>query len=316
MTTAGFAQISYFDCLNGYASGADTRLAFGRAEMLRAARLESASNLVFTGDYLDRTVDASQDSIERSGHGQNGRLGYNWQMNDWSFGAAVGYGDVRSNYKEINSPSPTPLRGNVDAKSTMGYVWASYSFSGWRLAAVGNIGATKNTARRTSDAGTSLADFDSSDRAFGLSLSHEYSFSDAMLVTPFVGLSFASSSADGFTEQGTAPDRRIVRDFSMDENRGAIGVRLSGKGATWQPFASAAWLARFSGGNSDIFTTALNGANLSVGRVTAASKGLFYVSTGLSGKLDEHWNCAGTIEYYSGGNERALGLALSVVRKF
>ena len=42
LTTAGFAQISNFDSLNGYASGADTRLAFGRAEMLRAARLESA----------------------------------------------------------------------------------------------------------------------------------------------------------------------------------------------------------------------------------------------------------------------------------
>lgn len=316
MSTVGLAQVSNFDSLNGYVSGVDVRLAQARTEMLRASRAESESNLLVAGSYVDRKVDASLDSIERSSHGESGRVGYNWKVDTWSFGAALGYGTVRSDYNEINSPSPTPLHGYVDSDTTEGYVWAVYNASGWRVALEGSLGTTKNKARRTSDAGSSTAHYNSSDHAFGLSLSREFSISDGALLEPFVGLSFASASVDGFTEQGTAPDRRIVKDFSMDRNRGAAGVRIVGKSPTWRPYASVGWLTRFSGDSSDISSTAINGMNAGVGRVQAASKGLFYASTGISGKIDENWSSAGTIEYFTGGDERAVGLSLSIGRKF
>ncbi|MBI2514479.1 MAG: autotransporter outer membrane beta-barrel domain-containing protein [Opitutae bacterium] len=316
LSTAAFAQVSNFDTLNGYASGVDVRLARARAEMLRAGRAEGESNLVVSADYINRKVDAAVDSIERSAHGESGRVGYNWRFNEWSVGAAIGYGNIRTDYNEINSPAPVPLHGYVTATSTEGIVWVGYKSGAWRFSAVGAVGTTKNKGRRTSDAGSSFADYDSSDSSFGLTLSREIPVSDALVVEPFVGLSFASSSTDGFTEQGTSPDRRIVRDFSMDENRGAIGVRVAGRQSDWTPFASVAWLSRFSGGDSNISNTASNGSNLGVGFVPAASKGLVFVGAGLSGKLDDNWNVAGTIEYFAGGDERAFGLSLTVGRKF
>lgn len=316
LAVSAFAQVSNFDTLNGYATSAEVRVAHSRLEMLRAGRAESDTNLIVSGNYINRKVDAALDSIERSAHGETGRVGYNWRFSEWSVGAAIGYGTVRTDYHEINSPAPIPLHGYVSSKFTEGAAWVSYQAGGWRVAANGSIGTTSNKGRRVSDAGSSMADYDSSEHAFAIYLSKEFAVGESLLVEPFAGLSWASSSVDGFAEQGTAPDRRVLRDFSLDENRGALGVRLAGKSGQWVPSLSLGWLARLSGGETAISNTASNGSNLGIGRIPEASSGLFYVGAGVTGHLDENWFVAGNADYLAGGDERAFGLSLTLGRRF
>lgn len=315
LAASAFGQVSNFDTLNGYASGVEVRLARSRLDALREGRAE-ASGLVVSGHYINRKVDAALDSIERSAHGESGRVGYSWRFDAWNVGAGIGYGTVRTDYHEVNSPAPIPLQGYVSAKFTEGAAWVSYQAEGWRVAATGSVGQTSNKGRRVSDAGSSAADYDSSENAFAVSLSREFPVGESLLVEPFAAVSWASSSVDGFAEQGTAPDRRVLRDFSMDENRGGLGVRLAGKSGTWVPSLSVGWLARFSGGDTAISNTASNGSNLGVGVIPAAADGLFYIGTGVSGRFAEKWVASANLDYLAGGDERALGITLTVGRQF
>lgn len=310
------AQVSNFDALNGYAAGVEARLAKARNSILRLGPADSASGLIVSAGYLDRQIDAASDSIERSTDGGGASVGYNWKNADWNFGVSFGADSTTSDYNEVNSPAPTPLHGSVEAKSVDGSVWAGVNFGQSRLTFFGSVGKTSNEGTRVSDAGSSFADYDSSDAAFGVQFSYNLSLSESVALQPFLGISTASADTDGFTERGTSPDRRILRDFKMRETRGAIGARIAGKQATWVPSATLAWLSRFSGGDTSISNSAINGSNLGIGLVPEASSGLFFIGAGISGALSDKLASTLEVQYFTGGDEQQLGLNASLRYSF
>ena len=315
LAVAASAQVSNFDTLNGYATAVESQVAQARLQVLRLGGSESASNLTLTVNYVSRDIDAAKDSIERSSRSENSLVGYTWRQSDWYVGAGIGYDYTRADYNEVRSPAPVPLHGRVHAETTSFNAWAGVD-AGWvQFAFGGSLGSTDNNAKRVSDAGSSRGDYKGKQSAFAFRLSHRMPF-DSVVLDPFIGMSFASADLDGFTEQGVAPDRRILRDFTLKENRFAFGVRVAAKDGDWIPSATAAFLTRMSGGESSISNTAINGSNLGVGVIPEASNGLLYLNLALNGKIDEHWTVGGVIDYTTGGDEHQFGLNLRLARSF
>lgn len=317
LSTAGaFAQVSNFDSLNGYAAGVDTRLALSRSMLLRGTPADASSNLFVTGTYLSRDVDAASDSMERSTDASSFTLGYNWKLPTWTVGVGVVSESTSSDYVELNSPAPQPLRGSVDGDSIKGVVWTGFKLGPVDVSLFGFSGTTDNDGIRRSDAGTSRATFGSRDLSVGFRLSYATQFGEAVNFEPFVGMNFSSAKNDGFAEQGTAPDRRILRDFTMRDDRFALGATVAGSGAGWVPSATIAWLQRTSESGTTIPNTASNGSNLGLGLAPAASRGLFYISAAFRGKLSDHWAMDGSVDFATGGDEQQVSLNLSVRRLF
>lgn len=310
------AQVSNFDSLNGYAAGVDTRLALSRGYLLRNPAAGATSNLFVNGSYTSRDVDAATDSMERSTDAQSFMVGYNWRLEGWSFGVGLVAESTSSDYVELNSPAPQPLRGSVDGDSFKGVVWAGFKLGQVDVGLHATAGSTSNDGVRRSDAGTSRAEFDSQDFSIGLRLSYTTQLSDTVVLEPFFGLNFASADSDGFAEQGTAPDRRILRDFKMRDDRIAAGVTISGKSGDWVPTATIAWLHRISDDGTTISSTASNGLNLGAGFAPSASDGVFLIGAGISGKLADRWRFDGTVDYSNGGDEEQFTLNLGVRREF
>lgn len=309
------AQVSNFDTLNGYATAAESHLAQARNQVLRIADFGSASNIQVVANYVSRDVDAAKDSIERKTRTENVLVGYTWKQTNWYAGLGLGYDYTKSDYNEVRSPAPVPLHGKVTADTTELAAWAGVN-TGWvQLAFSGTLGSTDNEGKRISDAGTSRGDYKSKSSSFAFRVSHNMSF-ESVVLDPFVGVSFASADVDGFAEQGIAPDRRILRDYDLKENRFAFGARISGKSGDWVPSATVAYLTRMSGGDTGISNTASNGSNLGIGVVPESSNGLFYVAAGLTGKIDDHWSVSGLVDYTAGGDEKQFGVNLRVSRSF
>lgn len=313
---SAFAQVSNFDSLNGYAAGLETRLAGSRNLVLRMDNADFQSNVILAGSYLDRDIGAATDRLERSSNESSFMLGYNWAGNGWRAGAAIAADQTSSDYVEVNSPAPQPLRGSVDGDTFRGVFWVGTRLENFSINGVASFGNTSNDGVRRSDIGTSRADYDSDIASFGIRFAYHSSLGETVEFTPFAALNFASADADGFTEQGTSPDRRILRDFSMKDNRLIIGARFSGKESSWTPFGTIAWMNRISDSGSNISSSAINGSNLGSGFVPSASKNLFYFSAGMRGKLDENWVLDGALDYSTGDEEKQFGVALSVRRLF
>lgn len=310
------AQVSNFDTLNGYTAGVENRVAQARSSVLRLGPAESEPNLTVTGSYLSRNLDATGDSIERDTKGDREMVELNWKRGDWSggFGLAADY--TKSDYREINSPAPTPLNGKVRTKAFEGSAWVGVNMGAARLVVVGATGRSSNKGTRISDAGFSRANFDSRDHSLGLQLSYHMTPGENLAVQPFASISTATADADGFTEQGTAPDRRIVRGYSIRETFGAVGARFAGRQGTWNPALTVAWLNQFSDGNMTISSSAINGSNLGSGTVPSASKNLFFIGAGLSGTVAERWLLGLDLQYFIGGQEKQFGVNASLRRTF
>lgn len=311
-----FSQVRNFDTLNGYTAGVENRVAQARGAMLRLGPAESEPNLSVTGSYVSRTLDATGDSIERDTKGDRFAAGYTWIKGDWSggFGLATDY--TKSDYREINSPAPTPLNGKVKTKAVEGSAWVGVNIGAIRMVLVGATAKSTNKGTRISDAGFSRANFDSRDNSLGVQLSYSMTPGENFAVQSFVSLSTATADADGFTEQGTAPDRRIVRDYSVRESFGAVGARIAGTQGTWKPSLTIAWLNQFSDGNMTISSSAINGSNLGSGMVPGSAKNLFYLGAGLNGTMAERWLLGLDVQYFNGGEEKQFGLSVNLRRTF
>lgn len=311
-----FAQVSNFDSLNGYTAGLETRLAGARALVTQFSDSDFKSHLVLSSHYVDREIGAAADRLKRNGDETTFTAGYNWAANDLYLGAAIATVKTTSDYVELNSPAPKPLEGNVDGDTLRGVVWAGSRWGKVSLGAVASFSQTSNDGVRRSDIGTSRADYDSTSATFGVRLAYTTEMSESLQVTPFAALSFASADADGFTEQGTSADRRILRDFSLKDDRAIVGVRLSAKESQWTPFGTIAWFSRLSGSGSSVSSSASNGSNLGTGFVPASNKNLFYVGAGLRGKLNDQWVADASLDYSKGGEEKQVGFSLAIRRLF
>lgn len=317
LSAAGLsAQVSNFDSLNGYAAGVDTRLALSSAYLLRNPNAGATSNLFATAAYTSRDVDAARDSMERSTDAWSFMVGYNWQLEGWNFGLGLVSETTSSDYVEQRSPAPQPLRGSVDSDAFKGVIWTGFKLGQIDVGVHATAGSSNNEGVRRSDGGTSRAEFDGKDFSFGFRFSYATQFSDNVAVEPFLGMNFASADNDGFAEQGTAPDRRILRDFKMRDDRFAIGAIISGKSGEWTPTATVAWLHRTSSDGTVINSTASNGAGLGAGFMPSASDGVIYLSAGLNGKLADHWRFDGKVDYTGGDDVSQFSVSLTVRREF
>ena len=310
------AQVSNFDALNGYATGMETRMARLRDATLRSTAAESESAMTVSVGYLNRKLSAAKDSLERNAKGENGQFGVSWNKSDWELGLTIGTESITNDYNEVHSPSPTPLHGKVKATTTNVAVEGGFKAGSLRIIVSGSLAASTYSGTRISDAGSSHVDYKGDDHSLGLRIPYEIKVSEAYVFEPYAAVSLLKGSVDGFTEQGTAPDRRIVKSFTQDLTYGAIGLRFAGKQSEWTPSATVALFDRLSGGDTSINNSAINGANLGVGKVPQISSSQLYVGAGLEGKIADHWRLGFEAAYVSGGSEKEFTARLNLRRSF
>lgn len=310
------AQVSNFDSLNGYAAGIEARIASNRDALFRQPSVQELSGLRVTGSYADRSIEAANDRIERDTRARGATLGYGWDLGGWGFGLALGIESSSSDYVEVNSPAPVPLHGDVKADSTTGSLWVAGKLGAIDTYAAVGFGRSEHEGTRLSDIGSSRGAFDSDDVFFHLRFAYEHALSETISLQPFAGIALINADADGFTETGTAPDRRIVREFTARESVANFGLRLAGRQGNWTPSVSAAWFREVSGSETTLGISAINGTFLGNGVVPNTARSLFFASLRIDGRLDDDWNIGAELNHLSGGDERQWGLQVSISRRF
>lgn len=310
------AQIENFDSLNGYGAGLELRLATSQTELVNLRSPHAGWTVGLDGQYYSRDVSPAADRLKRDNSAHAFGLTSSWGTATWSLGATIGTYDAQSDYVEVNSPAPTPTNGEIDTSATTGDIWLVGTFG--KLTAdvsIGFSGANYKGTRR-SDVGSSNAKFDGSGSTVALRFAYDYEVSSTVSLTPFVGIVWAKADADGFTEQGTAPDRRIVGDFSAKESDALFGLRLAGKSGAWRPALALGWFTELSSDPALLPIKAINGFDLGSGEIPNASKSLFYAGLQVDGQLDDNWSVRGAVNYFTGGDEEQTGFSLAITRGF
>ena len=316
MATVVSAQINNFDSLNGYAAGVELRLNSEHQGFFEMRSPREGFSVGLEGSTLNRDVSPANDRLKRDNSVSYYGLNASWGNEMWNIGASLSQTDTSSDYLEINSPAPTPTSGKVDSDSLAGRLWFVYTSGDFNFQGSLTRSSTDYTGSRRSDLGASTAKFDGTGSFGILKLSYDLSVSDKVAVTPFGGIIWASAEADGFTEQGTAADRRIVSRFSSDESNLAVGVRIGAKEGQWKPALTIGYLNELSSDPARISVKAINGFDLGVGTVPNASENLFYAGLQLVGEIDEDWSVRGSVDYFTGGDEQQTGFNIGIRRGF
>ncbi len=310
------AQIDNFDSLNGYAAGLEQRLSSRHADLTDFRSPRAGWSVSLEGDFVSRDVDPESDRLQRKTDAQQYALVAGWGTATWSIGATVGMTDASSDYEEINSPAPIPTTGSVDTEGVSGRLWVLGKSGAVTFEAALGFAETNYDGVRNSDVGTSTADFDGKDTFGYARVAYDWAVTDSVLLVPFAGIVWVDSEADGFTEQGGAPDRRIVGDFSTGESNAAVGVKITTASGAWKPYLAVAWFAELSSDAAVLPVQAINGFDLGQGTVPNASDSLLYASLGVDGDLDDGWQVRGSVDFYTGGEEEQTGLRLSFGRSW
>ena len=316
LSSVASAQIDNFDSLNGYAAGLELRLNSEHQGFFELRTPKAGFAVGIEGSTINRDISPANDRLKRENQAQFYGLNASWGTETWNIGASIIQTDTSSDYLEINSPAPTPTSGTVDSDSLAGRVWLLYTSGDFSLTASLTSSSSDYTGSRRSDLGASSAKFDGSG-SFGLvKIAYDLSLSDKIAVTPFAGIIWAKAKADGFTEGGTAADRRIVGKFDTDESNAALGVRIGAKDGAWKPALTLGWLNELSSDAARISVKAINGFDLGVGSVPNASESMFYAGLQLQGDLDDNWSVRGSVDYFTGGDEQQTGFSLGIRRGF
>lgn len=310
------AQINNFDSLNGYAAGLELRLSSRHADLTDLRSPRAGWTVSLDGDFTNRDIDPATDRLKRDNQSQQYALNLGWGTADWNIGATIGASNASSDYEEINSPAPVPTTGSVDTDGVSGRLWVVRKVGAATFDAALGTAETSYTGTRNSDVGSSTADFDGSDTFGYVRAAYDWAVSDNVLIVPFAGVVWVDSDADGFTEQGNAPDRRIVGDFSASESNAVFGAKFTTASGAWRPYATLGWFTELSSDAAVLSVKAINGFDLGAGTVPNASTSLFYGSVGFDGDLDDGWQVRGSVDFYTGGDEEQTGIRLSVGRSW
>ena len=310
------AQINNFDSLNGYAAGLELRLSSRHADLTDLRSPKAGWTLNLEGDFVGRDIDPESDRLKRDNKSQQYALVAGWGTEVWNIGATVGITNAKSDYEEINSPAPVPTTGSVDTEGVSGRLWAVRQMGAFTFDAALGMAETSYDGVRKSDVGTSTADFDGNDTFGYLRLAYDWAVTDSVLIVPFAGMVWVDSEADGFTEAGNAPDRRIVGDFSTSESNAVFGAKITAAGGAWKPYLALGWFTELSSDQAVLSVKAINGFDLGQGAVPNASDSLFYASLGVDGDLADGWQVRGSVDFYSGGDEEQTGIRLSLGRSW
>lgn len=316
LATLTSAQIDNFDSLNGYAAGVELRLNSEHQGFYQLRSPQEGFTMGVEGNSTSRDVSPAEDRLERENDSNYYGLNVSWGTDSWNIGASLVRTDSSSDYLEINSPAPTPTSGQIDSETTAGQFWVLFTSGEFTFSGGLTASSTEYDGTRRSDLGASSASFDGSGTFGFVKMTYDVSVSNNMVLTPFGGIIWASADADGFTELGTAADRRIVGDFTSDETNLAVGLRLSAKEGQWKPSITVGWLNELSADPAKISIKAINGFDLGVGTVPNASDSLFYVGLGLEGQLDDSWSVRGSVDFFTGGDEEQTGFSLGIRREF
>ncbi len=315
-TVSSFAQVGNFDNLNGYASGLETRLATMRDPLVRVGPASDDNGVALSGNYLDRKIAAAFDRIERNTNGSGATLNYGWSEKIWNVGLAVSSDYTTSDYKELKSSAIIPLHGQVKSRTTSGLARAGTTQGAWNINVFAGTGSTNHDGTRISDAGSSSASFRSRDYTLGIQTSYDVALTDTVNLTPFGSLAHLTANADGFTEMGTAPDRRIISAFSSRESLGTVGARLVAKQGNWIPSLTIACMHEFSPRSIAMVNSAIDGSNLGSGFVPETATNLFLANVRVEGELAKNWFAGAQVQFLDGGDERQWTLHLTVRRTF
>ncbi|WP_221031121.1 autotransporter outer membrane beta-barrel domain-containing protein [Actomonas aquatica] len=316
MSGALRAQIDNFDSLNGYAAGLEMRLTNWHSDLSTLRSPAQGWTVSVDGEHFERDVDPATDRLKRDNSGQQFALNIGWGTTEWNAGVSVGMTDASSDYEEINSPAPVPTTGSVDTEGVSGRLWVVGKVGAVTIDAALGMAETSYDGIRNSDIGSSMAEFDGSDTFGYVRASYDWAVSDSIVIVPFAGLVWVDSDADGFTEQGTSPDRRIVGDFSTSESNAVFGATIMAAKGNWKPYLTLGYFTELSSDAAVLSVQAINGFDLGQGVVPNASESLFHASLGVDADLGEGWALRGSVDFYTGGDEEQTGLRLSVGRSF
>ncbi|GAB5562688.1 MAG: hypothetical protein SynsKO_43350 [Synoicihabitans sp.] len=314
--SSAFAQINNFDSLNGYAAGSERRLSSRNSEFTNLRAPRAGFTIGVDTRYSDRSVDPARDRLRRNSDTQEFKVDASWGTESWAIGAVVGFTDAKSNYEEIDSPAPSPTTGTVDGNGTSARAFlvgrsGLFTFEGSLGFADVSYDGTRN-----SDIGSSVADYDGSDSFGFVRIAYDWTFNDSVLLKPFAGVVWVESDADGFTEMGTSPDRRIVGGFSTSETNAVIGTKITAQSGNWKPFLTLSWFNELSTDSAELSIRAINGFDLGTGVVPNSSTSLFHARLGVNGDLENGWKMDGSVEIYTGGDQEETGFRLAVSRSF
>lgn len=307
------AQISNFDSLNGYTAGMENRLTLIRDRGLSPLASVSESEASFRFSYVDQKIDPVSERIRRDMNSSQYQAGYQWSAGTWALGLNVNYDRTTTDYMELESPSPTPTSGRIKGDGYQLGVHAQGALDAFHFGVEVGFGKSDYDATRRSDAGSSTADYDSDGSFATLRLEYHILFDNGWSLVPFGSVTTARIKSDGFAEQGTAPDRRIIQDFSIREHFGIFGLSFVANQGTVRPSFSLAWIERFSSSDFEIASTASDGSNLASGIVLFPYSGILAARAAVDFQLAEDWLLSPEFRYLSGGDETSwrAGFGLS-----
>lgn len=312
----GVGNIQNFDSLNSYAAGPDNRLMVTRDRILTGLGDDVGTRASLGYRYLDREVDPTEERFLRQTDGSGVRVGFFGGLGGWSLGLEFDYEDLTTDYLELGPPAgASPSRGSINSKGYQVALAFLGHHEGWRLGLQGGYGHADHDATRLSDAGRSVAGYDSQEFFAMARIEHVFAFEDGVELVPFAALSTTRVKTDGFSERGS-PDSRVVEDFSLDEHLGVVGVRV---GWTWpqlSPSVSVAWLRRLNGDSYNLVTSSLNGLDRGVGRVDSPYTSLLALGVSADFNLNNQWSLRPEVRYLRGGDDTqwtfGLGMGFSL----
>lgn len=313
---SGMGQISNFDSLNGYSSGMENRMTIVRDRGLDFLSFSTATETSLKVRYVDHQVDPVDERILRESDGSGIRAGFQWGLGNWAVGLDLDYESVTTNYRELDSPSPTPSSGYLKGEGYQVAASAMMHLDAWRIGFEAGFGNADFDGIRQSDAGVSAADFDSDETFASARVAYFIDLDNQWIVIPFVAYATSRMKTDGFSETGTAPDRRIVESFRIREHLGILGVRFKADWGSVRPHFSVSWIERLSGDDFRIGSTASDGSNHGIGLVETPYSGMYAIQIGFDFDLGEGWVFHPEVRYLDGGDETNWSLRAGIAYRF
>lgn len=311
----GRGQIQNFDSLNGYGAGPDNRLMVVRDRALDDLPATTDSSADLRLRYVTREVDPANERFERDTDGMGARFGLFGGMDYLRFGVDLDYKELTTDYLELDPPGPVGNQGRVETKGYQVGLNLLGHFGEWRLGLQGGYGHADHDATRRSDAGTSMADYDSKEYFAVARVERVFTFESEVSLAPYVAFSTTRVQTDGFTESGSS-DSRIVEDFSMRESLGLAGLRVSRDWGNVHPALSVSWVRRLGGGSFEMVSTASDGMERRSGEVEAPYSDLLAVGVSVDFDLDRGWWLRPEAQYLAGGDVSQWTLGLGLGRSF
>jgi outer membrane lipase/esterase len=212
-------------------------------------------------------------------------LGADWQaVPGLRLGLAAGYGWGETDL--------TGSAGNAEMRSAMVGAYGSYGIGGWYLDADAGISFDdyRDIRRSTGFAPRPVAEADTDGRSWWVGGRTGYDLAlGPVVLGPFAGLRYASTTIDGYTESGAGPLALTVEEQEASSLVGSLGARIGGLielgGVAVAPSLRASWEHEFED-DPERLTAGLAGNRSSV-KISPGDRDWVAFGAGLDLRLGE-----------------------------